>query len=45
MTGATIRRHTGRCSDLRAFDLARQLFRLSKMFPKDETYSLIDQMQ
>ena len=29
----------------RAFAAAMQLFQLSKMFPKEETYSLTDQMR
>lgn len=45
MTGAAIRRHTDLDVYQRAFDAAMKLFRLSKQFPKEETYSLTDQVR
>jgi four helix bundle protein len=40
-----IRRHTELDVYRKAFDSAMQLFDLSRRFPKDETYSLTDQMR
>ena len=40
-----IRSHTELDVYRRAFDLAMSLFNLSKAFPKEETYSLTDQMR
>lgn len=40
-----IRRHTELDVYKTAFSLAMQLFKLSKKFPKDETYSLTDQLR
>lgn len=41
----TIRRHTELIVYQRAFALAMTLFEETKSFPKEETYSLIDQMR
>lgn len=40
-----IRRHTELDAYRIAFDLAMQLFNLSKQFPREENYSLIDQVR
>jgi four helix bundle protein len=41
----TIRRHTDWELYQRAFDVAMRVFDLSKSFPKEETYSLTDQIR
>ncbi len=42
---ATIRSHFGLEVHKQAFEAAMQLFALSKSFPKEETYSLTDQIR
>ncbi len=43
--GAKIKTHRDLDVYKRAFDLAMQIFELSRHFPKEETYSLTDQMR
>jgi len=40
-----IQRHTELDVYMKAFDAAMDIFHLSKMFPKEETYSLTDQIR
>lgn len=43
--GSKIRRHTELIVYQRAFSVAMKVFTLSKSFPKDERYSLVDQVR
>jgi four helix bundle protein len=45
MRGTLIKRHTDLDVFKAAFDLAMQLFELSRRFPREERYSLTDQMR
>lgn len=40
-----VRRHTDLEVYVRAFEVAMRIFQVSKTFPKEETYSLTDQMR